>query len=176
VPTYLITAPDGKKFRVTGEGTKEEALAHFQSKYSAPPQQEPPPPDPAADMGWGQKGLAGIGKAFSDLGRGTRQLSTEAGNAVGLGRLMPGNFGDQEVQRQRDEHAEVTQRDASLMDTRMGKAGNFVGNLAVAAPAAFIPGANTVAGAGLTGAAMGLAQPTDSGRAISWQQSGKLGR
>jgi len=33
--TYMITAPDGRKFKVTGEGTKEEALAHFQSQYTS---------------------------------------------------------------------------------------------------------------------------------------------
>lgn len=38
--TYLITAPDGRKFRVTGDGSKEEALAHFQQQYSQPAQPE----------------------------------------------------------------------------------------------------------------------------------------
>jgi hypothetical protein len=50
VPTYEITAPDGRKFRVTGPGSKEEALAQVQAQYqSAQPADEPAPPEqPAA--------------------------------------------------------------------------------------------------------------------------------
>jgi plasmid stabilization system protein ParE len=33
VPDYEITAPDGKKFRVSGPGTREEALAQVQAQY-----------------------------------------------------------------------------------------------------------------------------------------------
>lgn len=33
MPTYQITAPDGRKFRVTGEGTAEEAMAQIQQRY-----------------------------------------------------------------------------------------------------------------------------------------------
>lgn len=35
MPTFVITAPDGKKYRIKGEGTKEEALAAFQQQFSA---------------------------------------------------------------------------------------------------------------------------------------------
>jgi hypothetical protein len=164
VPTYVITAPDGRKFRITGEGSKEDALAHIQSQYGARQTAQPQQPaSPLDGMGAVDRLRAGAGKAFADLGRGARQLSTGIGNAVGLGRLMPANFGDQEIERQREEHADTTQRDAALMNTGMGKIGNFAGNLAVAAPAAFVPGANTVAGAGLVGAGMGLLQPAASG-------------
>jgi hypothetical protein len=38
--TYEITAPDGRKFRVSGNGSREEALAHVQSSY----QQQAPQP------------------------------------------------------------------------------------------------------------------------------------
>jgi hypothetical protein len=107
--------------------------------------------------------LAGMGKSFSDVGRGARQLGTEMGNAVGLGRLSPNNFGDAEVQRQRDEAAGSEQRDSPLMHTGMGKLGNLAGNVAIAAPTAFIPGANTVTGAGLVGGGLGALQPTTSG-------------
>lgn len=37
MPTYLIQSPDGRKFRVTGDGTKEEALAYVQSQHKEPP-------------------------------------------------------------------------------------------------------------------------------------------
>lgn len=32
MPTYLLTSPEGKQYRVTGNGTGEEALAHLQSQ------------------------------------------------------------------------------------------------------------------------------------------------
>lgn len=35
MPTYLITSPDGKKYKVTGPGTKEEALAQVQAQVAA---------------------------------------------------------------------------------------------------------------------------------------------
>jgi hypothetical protein len=87
------------------------------------------------------RALAGIGKAFTDLGRGTGQY-------VGA------------VSRQ--DVADSRQRDAALMRTGSGKAGNFVGNVAATLPALAIPGANTVAGAGLVGTVMGAAQPSTS--------------
>lgn len=37
MPTYEITSPDGRKFRVSGPGTREEALAQVQAQYQ--PQQ-----------------------------------------------------------------------------------------------------------------------------------------
>lgn len=48
MPTYEITSPDGKKFRVSGEGTADEALAHFQQQYQRPPltQSDPGEYDP----------------------------------------------------------------------------------------------------------------------------------
>jgi hypothetical protein len=166
--TYLITAPDGRKYRVSGEGSKEEALAHFQSRFNAQPafdrdafmasEREKYSPTGSNTENF----LAGTGKAFSDLGLGARQFSTELGNAVGLGRIMPGSFGDQEVMRQQQEAAERQQRDQALMDTGAGMAGNLTGNLAAAAPTMMIPGANTVAGSSLAGAGMGMLQPAAS--------------
>jgi hypothetical protein len=52
VPTYEITSPDGRKFRVTGNGTKEEALAQVQQQYvrqSSAPSQNLRPFDPGLD-------------------------------------------------------------------------------------------------------------------------------
>lgn len=34
MPTYRITSPEGKVYNVTGEGTKEQALAHFQFEHA----------------------------------------------------------------------------------------------------------------------------------------------
>ena len=85
--------------------------------------------------------LAGRGKAIADLGRG-------AGQYLGL-------VSRQDVQDSRE-------RDAPLMATTAGKLGNIEGNITSTLPALAIPGANTVAGAGLIGAATGALQPSVS--------------
>ncbi len=50
---------------------------------------------------------------------------------------------------------EAKKLDKPLMDTAGGKVGNLIGNVALAAPTMMIPGANTVTGASLIGAAFG---------------------
>lgn len=83
--------------------------------------------------------LAGAGKAFTDIGR-------RVGQAVGA-------VSETDID-------EAKKLDSELMNTKAGLAGNVAGNVAMFAPTAFIPGANTVTGAALTGAATGLLQPT----------------
>lgn len=85
---------------------------------------------------------AGVGKAFVDLGRGIKQLT--------------GNMSEEEVD-------EVRRRDAPLMNTKAGLAGNITGAIASALPTAAIPGANTYTGAALIGAGLGGAQPVGTG-------------
>lgn len=99
--------------------------------------------DPERDMSTGERFLAGVGKAFTDLGRGAGQL-------VGM------------VSRQDVEEARKI--DAPLMNTTAGTVGNLVGNVAMLAPTAMIPGANTVTGAGVIGATAGLLAPSTSTR------------
>lgn len=98
--------------------------------------------DPTSGMGFTEKFNAGMGKAFTDLGRGAGQL-------VGMGPT------GQEVQ-------ETKQLDAPLMQSGAGTAGNIAGNIAAFAPLAVVPGANTVAGAGAIGSIVGGLQPTES--------------
>lgn len=105
-------------------------------------QQSETPYDPAAEMSTGGRFLAGVGKGMTDIVRGAGQL-------VGLGP----SFADTAAQRQLD---------APLMNTGAGQVGNIVGNLAVALPAAVIPGANTVTGGAAIGAGLGLLQPSTS--------------
>lgn len=50
---------------------------------------------------------------------------------------------------------------------------NFVGNAAMLVPSMFIPGANTLAGAGVVGALNGLAQPIDGEQTLSNIAQGK---
>lgn len=89
--------------------------------------------------------VAGVGKGMSDLVQG-------AGQHLGI---VPQS--DVKLTQQRDQE---------LMNTTGGKVGNVAGNVAIALPTAFIPGANTYTGAALTGAALGALQPVPEGSVI----------
>jgi hypothetical protein len=97
--------------------------------------------DPTEDMSTGQKVLAGAGKFMVDTARG-------AGQMLGL-----------VDQKSIDESKAL---DAPLMNTTAGKVGNVVGGIATSLPAMFVPGANSMVGAGLLGGAMGALTPTAS--------------
>lgn len=99
--------------------------------------------DPAQSITGTQRFLAGAGKAFTDIGRGARQL---------LG------IGNQDALQA--EVMDSRTRDAALMNTGAGLAGNITGGMAAAIPAAFVPGANTYTGAALTGSVLGALAPT----------------
>lgn len=88
-----------------------------------------------------QNFLAGAGKATVDLGRG-------GGQWLGL--------------TSRQDVANARERDAALMNTKAGIAGNITGNVVDSVPAALIPGAGTLAGAAGIGAGLGLMQPSAS--------------
>lgn len=103
--------------------------------------------DPTEGMSGLDKFRAGMGKAFTDVGRGVGQM-------VGL--------------VSRDDVAESRKRDAALMNSGAGMGGNIAGNVAALLPTAFIPGAATIPGAAMIGAASGLAQPsTSTGETLS---------
>jgi len=118
----------------------------------------PPPPrmDPSEggstlqvgpfDMGiqqpqWLTRVEAGAGKAGYDIARGTGQW-------LGL--------------ESRQDVARSRELDKPLMATTAGKIGNVAGNVAAAAPAMLIPGANVPAGAAAVGAVTGALQPSTS--------------
>jgi hypothetical protein len=98
---------------------------------------------PTSTMSGMDKFLAGAGKAMVDTARGAGQLG---------GRVSRGDV------------AESRQLDAPLMKTGAGITGNIAGNVAMLAPTAMIPGANTLTGAGAIGAITGLLQPSVSGQ------------
>ena len=145
-----VRMPDGTIIRNVPEGTsKAELGARYarRQRMAALPQSmanieaDAANYGPTQGMGTAERIRAGAGKAFVDLGRGAGQL-------VGA------------VDRQ--DVADYRALDAPLMATKAGTAGNFAGNVAAVAPAMFIPGANTVAGAGLVGATTGFLQPSVS--------------
>lgn len=160
-----VRLPDGTVIRGVPDGMSKADLTarlakngYDVAKLSAAPS---PPPDPSqggstlqvlnpfgknfnTGINIGEsttRALAGAGKAFADTGRGLGQF-------LGL--------------TSRADVAEARKRDEPLMKTTAGTVGNVLGNVAMLAPAAMIPGANTVAGAGTIGAVSGLIQPSTS--------------
>lgn len=109
--------------------------------------------DPTNGMSTTDKLRAGAGKAFADTGRGVGQL---------LRKVMPDKAADAIGLPTQTDIDEAKKRDATLMNTGAGQFGNIGGNVALALPAAFIPGANTIVGSGLIGAGMGFIQPVAS--------------
>lgn len=114
------------------------AQAYQVARQSKVSQQDTAKIDPTEGMSGTEKFLAGVGKAFTDIGRGAGQLTG----------LMS-----------REQVDEARRLDAPLMNTGAGMAGNIAGNVAAAVPAALVPGAATIPGAALTGAAFGALQP-----------------
>lgn len=85
------------------------------------------------NAGWGTRNIAGAGTALSNVVEGIKQI-------FGKG----------------DEQAIQNNRTIS----NAAPVGSFVGNAGLLGLTAMVPGANTVAGSGLVGAASGLLQPT----------------
>lgn len=143
MPVARFQMPDGRiaRFEVPEGTTPEQAQALISQAM------KPETPgiiggvDPTSGMSGTEKFLAGTGKAMADLGRGVGQM---------VGAVS------------RDDVAQSRKRDAALMNTGAGVAGNLFGNVAMLAPAAMIPGANTAAGAGTIGAVTGMLQPSTS--------------
>ncbi len=180
MPKYRITAPDGQTYEVTGEGTEQEALAHFQSQYQQPKQRFPRDPavtakamaerpdlfdpnyqySPTEGMSGAERFDAGVGKSFVDTARGLRQL-------VSKGDMVSIATGDnQRIQREIDESAA---RDAPLMSTGAGITGNIAGQIAqFAAPSGAVARAPTLLGNMGRSAAMGAGlantQPVATGQ------------
>lgn len=149
-----VRLPDGTIVRNVPDGTtKAELTAKLQRNGMAVPAEwlaagapsapkpEPETYDPTEGMSTTDKVLAGIGKGMTDIGQGV-------GQAFGL--------------VSRDDVAQKRATDAALMNTGAGKTGSFIGNAAVMAPAALIPGANTIVGGTLIGGASGFLQPSTS--------------
>lgn len=148
---YRLQGPDGKVYTIEGpEGATAEQLGAFITGQQGPSKEDRIAAtreamrkelDPTAGMSGFDKFRAGMGKAFADLGRG-------AGQMVGA--------------VDRSDVAESRKLDAPLMQSGHAQAGNVAGNVAAFAPTAFVPGANTVTGGALIGAASGLLTPSTS--------------
>lgn len=137
--TYTITDPSGKVHTIDGpEGaTREQVIAKIQERLSTQPKTDPYVTT-AQNQSALQNALAGAGGAVHGLYLGAKQL---------LGKATPEEIAD---------HRRAME---GLRSTTAGTVGEFAGNVGAAIPAALIPGAQTLVGAGLTGGALGALQP-----------------
>lgn len=172
-----VRLPDGTIIRNVPDGTtKADLVAKLQRNGMAVPSEwlssgpaaKPAPPDPTEGMSGTEKFLAGAGKAFTDIGRGTGQIVRS---------ILPKGVSDTLGLPTQADIDEARRLDAPLMKTGAGTAGAITGGVATALPTVLIPGANTVTGAALTGSVMGALQPTteDESRAKNALVGGLLG-
>lgn len=140
-----------------------------------PLDQGPQTYDPTSGMSTGDLALAGMGRAFTDIGRGVKDIGLEARAALADQGADLGLVDPETAQRYEQSSAdydraiaEARERDQPLMETNPG----FYGNLAGHGVAALAPGSlvrNTLGGAIKAGAVYGAAQPTagDESRVIN---------
>jgi hypothetical protein len=171
-----VELPDGSIAEFPDGTDKAIIKSALQKRFA---KSEPTTYDPTSAMSGGQRFVAGYGKVGSDLARGAKQILTDTvnyvnedpgravsnpmmGPALGMMGLAGKALGvnEQTAQALTQEADEAKRLDKPLLDTRAGTFGNIGGNVAAAIPTAFIPGANTYTGAGLTGAFYGAMQPT----------------
>lgn len=157
----------------------DEQIAQAIRKNIAPQAKAEQPSSPVEAMSGSERFLAGVGKAFTDIGRGTHQALGDFAPYLmaATGKPTTQNVGRAIGAPTRADIDAIKQQDASLMQTGAGMAGNIAGNLAGAIPLALTPGANTATGATLMGSALGLNQPvgTKDSRALNTVLSGGLG-
>lgn len=133
-----------------GDSAAVRKLAAYLGQLSSQEQA----PDPTEGMSAMELGFAGFGKAFTDVARGSGQL---------LRNVMPDRAADAIGLPTQQDIDEAKATDAALMNTTAGKVGNVAGSVAAALPTVFIPGAQGITGAALTGAGLGLVQPVATG-------------
>lgn len=147
-----VTLPNGRVIRGVPDGTSKDAirakaissgLATDADFGGVAPE---PTYDPTADMSTGQRLLAGVGKGMTDLGYGAGQL---------LG-MVP-----------QEAIAEKARIDAPLAATTAGKVGEVGGKIAAAIPAAFLPGAASIAGGAAIGGGLGALEPVAEGNVLA---------
>lgn len=179
MPQFNITAPDGRKFKITApEGaTKEQALARFQQQYK--PQKahaEQLREEANEELGVTGRAIVGAGRGLKDVGEGAVQTGLEAGEAIQnmnpmfrtalnvlpgggalgmLSNLVPKGSADEFTKQAEEERALYEQ---GLGDSTAAGIGRFVGNVAptLLVPGGAAGGALMRAGtAGASGAAIG---------------------
>lgn len=170
---FDLTSPDGRKFRVTAPAgaSQEQVLSYAKSQWDrrAKPAAEKAPDPSEGGLPFRPFGIdtgmtmpQGVSRFAAGVGSGLTDLATGVGQRFGM-----------VDQASVDEKKNL---DAPLMDTGAGMAGNITGKVAGTAPAMFIPGANTLVGAGAIGAGLGAMEPTKTGESVGMNMAlGGLG-
>ena len=109
--------------------------------------------------------LAGVGEGMNNLWQGVKERIAQAEDAISpsqpnLSSVVTGQAPQSRADQVRADIAESRRLDAPLNATTAGMVGNDAGTMAAAAPAAFIPGANTMLGAALIGGGTGYLSPS----------------
>lgn len=193
MPAFIVTAPDGKRYRINApEGaTQEQALAYAQQQFGQaaprvtndslrqkfPAEYDPSSPEYQAKYGPAnvpgtENRVAGMGKFFDDRIFGARQRAAEVAD------VFTGGTRGAELQAQA---AERNRRDAPLLDSGAGQVGYVAGGIASTLPLASVPGANTTGGAALLGGLFGLTEPSQglletAGNVVSGGVGGAIGQ
>jgi hypothetical protein len=147
---YRIKSPDGAVYDITApdDATQDQVIAYAQQQHTAQPAQPQAPSAPPQALGNWQDTLR---EDFQKLSP-TEQRLVSAGTALsnvyeGAKQLF--NGGDKAT----------IEGNKVFASERPGAA--LAGNLALLAPAALIPGANTVTGAAVTGGVLGAINPAE---------------
>lgn len=151
MPTFEIKSPDGQTFHVNApEGaTEQDAIGYVQKNFYQGSTDRYSTTDPASKS-WLEKKRDGLATAPINAYLGIKQM---------FGGLSPTEQSVLAQNKQAEKDAPVT---------------SFGSNVLTAIPAMFVPGANTVVGAGLVGGGLGLAQPVQGDQSLSNILSGKL--
>lgn len=159
--TYTVSGPDGHVYTIDGpDGATADQLGQVITAQNAVHQKAAADTaawqttlNPTDGMSMTDKVLSGAGQGMTNIVRGVGQL---------VGKTLPDSWDNAiGIPTQADIDA-AKKTDAPLLKTGAGKVGSVIGNVALAAPAMFIPGVNGYAGAAALGAATGAIQPVAS--------------
>lgn len=172
MPDFDITSPDGKKYRVTAPATAtQEQILSYAKQHFSNPSAAPTHYNPTEGMSGTQRVFAGVGQGMTSVGRGVEQAVTDVSAQRIADRVDPHtgqpiyrDTGRTEKQKQIQQQIdEAKSLDAPLLATGAGRTGSIIGQSVAAAPAALIPGGQTLAGGALIGAGLGALQPVATG-------------
>ena len=159
MPIYRVQAPDGSVLRIEGpEGASEQQLTAAAQSAFQPREPEQPGGSAMSNL------AAGAGIAARNMWNGIKQRSEDLST---LTQPVPDNV--QRLLAAQSKLSEQVNRanDASVLHTTAGKVGNIGANVAMMLPTAFLPGANTLAGAAAIGGISGALQPSlDAGETV----------
>lgn len=179
MPTYRITTPDGRTFRLSGQGSKEQAWAQFWQTYNSKTKEglklsNPGEYDPGSKAyrekygaASGQSGFenfaSGVGAQAVNRAASLGNMLSGAGDAIeSVGKTNPlspgglalaglGKFAGSMTDERR---AELMARNEDVLDTKGGKAGALTADIA-----ATLPFGASLGGATAGGAFLGLSDP-----------------